>query len=663
MNKPYSRFVPHSRSAYSARRAPMSAPAKQNRQRRVSYWFPIVTMMAAVLFAASAIMPRSIFGAFAAQDDGYKIVINSEAGEYTVTVTGGDQTDTMLSANEVEKISNDNGTVTFNVTLSEGTQFEITSDQPMSSIVFGEGAGAVTDLSLYSSGASSLDISKCTGLSSLDLSDVPSLSQHAYDIPYPAGENDFEVSLCPPGFTYVEDDGGYQFDVVGAGDMADQTVTLYENIEVKPDSAGEHYFIPVDDLEASFQAVDDNATYIYIVNSKKPGVKFYILARDAYYPEVTDPANSTTDPTDPADPTDPTDPTTDPTDPDTDSPNVALTVEKNSKNIIKNAYIENVESIDAKNLQIVAKTLSAADKKTFLAAVKKEDKDFDDSDSNLRVYNLYVADAKGNKVSVKGKAAVTATLAYPSNAVSFMYDEYDFTVYHQLDDKSIDTSINAYGTKDGIQFTTDSFSNFAISCSKDESGYEDITIAGDSKNIIKSAKAHPNTTFTHEETVYDVSAVKIIAKALSAADKKTFLDAIKKKDSKFKSDDKNLIVYDVKIVDDDGNELTIKGKVDFTFAYPNDTLSKNYSKYDFTVYHKVGDNIDTTPVAVSGKDGVTVTTDSFSAFAVAPTAKPSASDVPATGESNVPANVAMLLCLLSLVSFAGVYAKNKAAQY
>ena len=82
------------------------------------------------------------------------------------------------------------------------------------------------------------------------------------------------------------------------------------------------------------------------------------------------------------------------------------------------------------------------------------------------------------------------------------------------------------------------------------------------------------------------------------------------------------------------------------------------------LYHQLADkSIDTKQLAVGGKDGITVTTDGFSLFAVASTIKPSGSDVPKTGESNVAANIAMLLAMLSMVSFVGVYAKNKAEQY
>ena len=137
---------------------------------------------------------------------------------------------------------------------------------------------------------------------------------------------------------------------------------------------------------------------------------------------------------------------------DGDAPNVVLKVEEKSKTIIKDAHIENVEGLKPGELKIVAKSLTSSNKKTFLNAIKKADKDFKDTNPCL-IYDIYVVDGKGNKVDLKGKAAVTAILAYPEKQVEYNKEEYTYTVYHQLADKSIDTSIKAYPLKDGLQFT------------------------------------------------------------------------------------------------------------------------------------------------------------------------------------------------------------------
>ena len=692
------------------------------RNARSSYWFPVVTMIAAILFAASSIIPRLFFSAFAGEQKEYSISIGSNAGSYDIIMTGDSKAGITLPGEAIGPDENGDGTVTFGIHLADSTSYVVSSSDMISHLAFGDGASAVTSIDANDSGVSSIDISKCTGLESLylencpikelDVSGLKSLSYikalgtkfetpaEVYKLNFDEDINFCFVTIKPPVYSKQED--GIEFDVKdldGLKDFEDSDLALRLNSEneygtvVNKNDNGK-YFISNKDLRDAYNANSAKRMYIAIFNQKMPKIGLYIdiYPEDLYAPSVltsTDDSGSqsVTDSKSVANNQSNTDSksetgsnstnTGSQTDTgsksntvsqsdagdDQNTPNVALEINKDSKSIIKNAYIENVEGIDAKSLQIIAKAPSAADKKSFLAAIKNADKNFDDSDANLMVYDIYVADSKGSKVSVKGKAAVTLDLAFPSKTVSFMYDEYNYKVYHQLDDKSIDTSIHAYGTKDGIQLTTDSFSLLAISSTKDESGYTDLTIDDKSKSIIKSAKIHKNTTFSIGTDVLDSSVVKITAVALSSDQKTALINAIKKADSKFKADN-NLIAYDVKIVDDDGKTVTVNGKVDFTLAYPSDTVAKNISKYDLTVYHQLSDSsINTNPVAVGVKDGVTVTTDSFSNFAVAFTTKSGESDIPATGESDVMMEIAILLSIISLLSFISIYAKNRSVQY
>ena len=190
-------------------------------------------------------------------------------------------------------------------------------------------------------------------------------------------------------------------------------------------------------------------------------------------------------------------------------------------------------------------------------------------------------------------------------------------------------------------------------------------IADNSKNIIKAARAHENSAFSIEDgTEYGAKDIMISASAPSDEEKKAFLAAIKKADKNFNDTDKNLMVYkiDLSYIPQDLAAQLASGRVDFTLAYPNDTVKKNYGKYDYTVYHQKADkSVDTKQVAVGTADGIMITTDGFSMFAVSTTAKSSGN--PQTGESSLASNIALLLALLSMISFAGVYAKNKAEQY
>ena len=732
MNRSYGRFVPHSRTAqfrrhgsdsspsypprrspavsrpaYPPRRpAPVSRPvsrqsfASQARQKNGrSYWFPIATMMAAVLFAVTAVLPSSIFDAFAANEESFSFGIESKAGAYTVTVTGTDSTCIGLPAEDAEKTVNADGTVTFAVCLDEATDFTIDSPTAIRSIVFdnaptakaaenesdadvgddGEeseevtpqaGVEAVTGLDLSDSGATSVDVSRCVGLKTLYVGSNEALSDTAYSNICFAANADTEVVLETPEFQYVdrgEQGKGFLVKVTGAGDIADQTAILLGDIPVPKE--GEYYFISFENLDATFdfnESAGAPSSALRITNSTQPGIIYVVPFSAGDVTEYIDPVtNSTTEPSgDNSDETTQSSTTPSGTD-DGDAPNVVLKVEEKSKTIIKDAHIENVEGLKPGELKIVAKSLTSSNKKTFLNAIKKADKDFKDTNPCL-IYDIYVVDGKGNKVDLKGKAAVTAILAYPEKQVEYNKEEYTYTVYHQLADKSVDTSIKAYPLKDGLQFTTDSFSYFAVSCVAKEQNYTNIPVEKDSKSFATEARAHEGAAFCNEDgSVFVGTGLKIVVSKPSDAERKEFLAAIKTADKDFKDTDKNLLVYEVHLIDAEGNVVHLsQGKVDFTLSYPNDTLKKNYAKYNYTVYHQLPDkSIDTRNLAIGGKNGITVTTDSFSMFAVASTPKPKGSDNPKTGDANIAMNIAVLLAALSMVSFAGVYAKNKAEQY
>ena len=529
---------------------------------------------------------------------------------------------------------------------------------------------AVTGLDLSDSGATFVDVSRCVGLKTLYVGGNKALSDTACSNISFAADSNTEVVLETSEFQFVdrgEQGKGFLVKVTGAGDIADQTAILLGDIPVPKE--GEYYFISFENLDATFdfnESAGAPSSALRITNSTQPGIIYVVPFSAGDVAEYMDPVtNPTTEPSgDNSGETTQSSTTPSGAD-DGDAPNVVLKVEEKSKTIIKDAYIENVEGLKPGELKIVAKSLTSSNKKTFLNAIKKADKDFKDTNPCL-IYDIYVVDGKGNKVDLKGKAAVTAILAYPEKQVEYNKEEYTYTVYHQLADKSVDTSIKAYPLKDGLQFTTDSFSYFAVSCVAKEQNYTNIPVEKNSKSFATEAKAHEGAAFCNEDgSEFAGTGLKIVVSKPSDAERKEFLAAIKTADKDFKDTDKNLLVYEVHLIDEEGNVVYLsQGKVDFTLSYPNDTLKKNYAKYNYTVYHQLPDkSIDTRNLAIGGKNGITVTTDSFSMFAVASTPKPKGSDNPKTGDANIAMNIAVLLAALSMVSFAGVYAKNKAEQY
>ncbi len=723
MNRSYSRFVPNGSRSVSASRKGTVVRAKKRRSGK-AYWFPIVTMIAAVFFAASAVMPRSLFDAFAAGS--YSMTVNSGAGEYTVKVTG-DTESVTVDSDTIAKLSPSGDDVVLAITLTESTSFTITSTEPMTTVEFGEGSSVVNSINVGNSGTTTLNISK-TGISSLDLSGNKDLSDAAYEISAPSSGITFK--LAAPEFT-GSDGEGVAFDVPGAyceDQFENLTATMPDNAEIT--KKGGKFFIPYDDAET---ALGENDKFtVKVVNSELTNVTFEFDAKKEKIDETrpktkggdtksgtftvtyrsgdgtgddyadaeksgeytlldiaavgfTAPEGKEFDkwvlstPTDQEYPQNPaaggkinvvSDVTYQATWKDTDkepespeSTETSLTVEDKSKSIIKSASLDTNENIDISKLKIVAVALSAADKKTLIAAIKKADTKFNESDPGS-YYNIYIVGADGKQLNIKG--SVTMTLAYPSAQVEYLYDEYTCKAYHQLSDNSIET-LACSPSASGLTFTTPSCSKFAISCSAKEQNYTILPIADVSRSYALSAIAHQGTTYVDGKENPYIGSVRMVVEKPSDSSKNAFLTAIKAFDKDFNKDDKNLLVYDIYPVDESGNKLTLAtGRIDVTLAYPSNTVKKNYNKYSFKVYHQLdGSSVETKQLAVGGKDGITVTSNSFSLFAIASISNNSngGGDNPGTGESNVSANIAFLLALLSMVSFAGVYAKNKAEQF
>lgn len=727
MNRSHSRFVPHSRPVAAKRSAAKVSPSKQRRSGR-AYWFPIVTMIAAVMFAASAVMPRSVFDVFA--DTGsYSLAVQSGAGGYTVTLTG-DSDGVSVTPDTVGAFAKvDDDTVV--LTVSESGNYTITSAAPMSSVIFGSGASAVTSVNVSHSGTTNLDIEN-TGISNLDLSGNSVLSGLAYEIPHPAG-----ITFKLAALKFKDSAGkGVTFDVPGAcdeDDFAKLTATLPGNTEITRDDS--EFYLTNEQVEAALG--EDDSFTVAVVNSGIKGVTFTAVATKANVEAVqavtttkgggatksgetftvtyqhgegasgddyvatevnngaytmlavtetgfTAPEGKVFDKWELVEPTDKEYPvnvvasdeinvTSNVTykalwkDQDTGSDPTgsegALTVDDKSKSVIKSASLDTNENIDISKLKIVAAALSAADKKTLVAAIKKADTKFNESNPRS-YYNIYIVGADGKQVNIKG--SVTMTLAYPSAQVEYLNDEYTCKAYHQLSDNSIET-LACSASASGLTFTTPSCSKFAVVCTQKEQNYTNLPIADDSKSYALSAKAHEGTTYKYVEGKSYTGSVRMFVEKPSDSSKNAFLTAIKAFDKDFNKDDKNLLVYDIYPVDESGNKLTLAtGRIDVTLAYPSNTVKKNYNKYSFKVYHQLdGSPVETKQLAVGGKDGITVTSNSFSLFAIASISNNSngGGDNPGTGESNVSANIAFLLALLSMVSFAGVYAKNKAEQF
>ena len=618
---------------------------KNNCQQRLagsSYLFPLVTVMAVVLLAVSTFIYRSVIGAFAADSGSYFVEIFSSEGEYSVTVTGDQSTTIDLSDNEVEKkVNEDSKTVTFTVKLTEERKTTISSDKALSTITFGENASAVKGIYANSSKVASIDISHCKNLETLLIKDtlVKELNidglQNLYYInaintPFAtfakayalnfARPDGCSISINPP--EYRKDDDGIYFNVTDLGNNDD--LSLMINGDGNYSSCIEYkdgkYYISNSVLNEAYK--NKGSLYLEIRNTQEK-LFFAILI------DIPDSVITGSD------------------------KNTSSNVEEKKADDVNN------DTDETPTEEIITVDVPHYDESKSVTGETKPDTeetkpDTGETKPGTEETNPDTGETKPDTGETKpdtGETKPDTGVTRPgTNQVKPVVNEAKSDTDEE--DTSEESTFVVPRYDEGTTQTTNSATEV------------ELKVDNNSSDIIMSVKAHSNTKFFVDDVECNAGAsLKIVATALSADDKTAFVEQIKKADKSFK-EDSNLMIYNVKILDENDKEVKIQGKIDFTLAYPNDSLSKNYSKYNFKVYHqKSGDSIDTNVVAVSGQNGVTVTADSLSAFAVAPKYKSGGNGSPVTGESNASVNFALLLAMLSLMSLTGVYAKNKAKRY
>ena len=147
-----------------------------------------------------------------------------------------------------------------------------------------------------------------------------------------------------------------------------------------------------------------------------------------------------------------------------------------------------------------------------------------------------------------------------------------------------------------------------------------------------------------------------------------YYDLIAKADKNFKKDTARLLVYDM-YLSYNGDRCLVKltGGINFTLNYPAD-MAKDWNKYNYTVYHIADFDYDKmeyletkkveTVKAKVDKNGIHIPGTSFSDYVVSITPKSGGTSSPATGESSVALNIALILAGISLAGVAAVFVKR-----
>ena len=147
-----------------------------------------------------------------------------------------------------------------------------------------------------------------------------------------------------------------------------------------------------------------------------------------------------------------------------------------------------------------------------------------------------------------------------------------------------------------------------------------------------------------------------------------YYDLIAKADKNFKKDTARLLVYDMYLsYNEDRCLVKLTGGINFTLNYPAD-MAKDWNKYNYTVYHIADFDYDKmerletkkveTVKAKVDKNGIHIPGTSFSDYVVSITPKSGGTSSPATGESSVALNIALILAVISLAGVAAVFVKR-----
>lgn len=620
---------------------------------RRRFLLPAALLLAALLVGVSALRP-AVFATHAATNDGnYVLTVKAEgAGTFTVTVP--DNGDLVGSFDdqagwEDYKTVNDNS-ATYSIFLDGSCQFDLTSPVPITSLSLGDPTGLVTVIDALNASLSDLKINGATtALRKLFVNDL------AFDKAYALSLNSEE------GVTVYS--GAPEYDLTDDGVIlmmpeltADTKVFLFgeeSDLALEPNAEGK-YFFSFDTLKSlnhaseeypavSMKLVKGNVEYV---------VELLFTAEDISGGDTSEDPN-------PDDPDDPFE-HIGAFGPAKNSEKVLLSVGIDNEIVVKNGS----QVVGLADVRAAVKAPSDKEKKAFLEAIKKADKNFAATDNDLMVYEVYLTDEKGNTLTIAEGGVTSVLFRYAFPESQLYADEYTYKVYQQLANKSAASIDTLQATGHGLNFYTETLGLFAVARTPIPVEYTDLTIREDSRNIIKAAQIDKTASLCLKDGVsIDLKDVCIAAVKPSDADKKTFLEAIRKTDKDFKSDDKNLMVYDICLVDKDNKEVYSNRFIKITLLYPNDTVAKSYNGYTYKVYHDHGETIDTKITATGAKDGITFSSKEFSLYAISSTVKQSGGDGnPGTGETNALTVIAFVLAALSVIGFAVVYTKNKAEQ-
>lgn len=189
----------------------------------------------------------------------------------------------------------------------------------------------------------------------------------------------------------------------------------------------------------------------------------------------------------------------------------------------------------------------------------------------------------------------------------------------------------------------------------------DSDIPVNNNSFVDSAEYSNDIKVTVNGVEIDIKNVQLIVSDIETNKKISILDAIQKYAKSINITMRNTALCDISLVDNNKVHVKVeKGKIKICLKYP-DNLARQSEKYTFRLYHQKDDGtIEEIPV-VCKPDGIYFEATSFSPFALVWNEK-SSTGSPGTGESSVVIWNMFILLMLSAAAGAIVIYRNRFAE-
>ena len=227
-------------------------------------------------------------------------------------------------------------------------------------------------------------------------------------------------------------------------------------------------------------------------------------------------------------------------------------------------------------------------------------------------------------------------------------------------DETTTTSANETTTTSADETTTTSADETTTTTAEPKR----ITVRLDDPNngFVKSADLPETAKAKAGNDDVELNKIRIVVTKLNETEKKALSEGIRRINTGFDPDNSILEAYDIKLVDSNGQTVTItEGKIRICLAFSG-TQTKKYTNYVYSIYHQKSEgDVERIKSVNYNAQGVWFESDKFSPFGLVSVEKSNGEPSPGTGETILMTVVALILLALAAGAIAFVIIRNRAS--